>query len=50
MNSENKVKAVFLDRDGTLIDEPATEVVDSWDKFKLKDDLESLKQLKALFS
>lgn len=36
------LKVIFFDRDGTLIDEPATEIIDTWDKFCLKDDLASL--------
>lgn len=36
------LKAIFFDRDGTLIDEPATETIDTWDKFRLKDDLSAL--------
>ena len=41
------IKAVFLDRDGTLIDEPdtPTEAVASWEQFKLKSDLVSLVDL-----
>lgn len=34
--------AIFFDRDGTLIEEPATETIDTWDKFRLKEGLASL--------
>ena len=39
-------KAIFFDRDGTLIDEPSGEgTVNEWNLFKLKPDLASLKEL-----
>jgi histidinol-phosphatase len=40
------LKAIFFDRDGTLIDEPETETVDTWEKFRLKEGLESLVSLR----
>ena len=41
-------KAVFLDRDGTLLDEPPNEVVDSWGKFKIKEGICYLSQLSSI--
>lgn len=37
--------AIFIDRDGTLLDEPATETIDTWDKFKIRDNISSLSKL-----
>ena len=39
------INAIFIDRDGTLIDEPETETIDAWDKFKIRDNISSLSRL-----
>jgi histidinol-phosphate phosphatase family protein len=41
------LKAIFFDRDGTLIDEPVTEIVNSWDKFHIKKGIKELKRLQT---
>lgn len=38
-------KAIFFDRDGTLIDEPASDVVSTWEEYIERPDLSALKQL-----
>jgi imidazoleglycerol-phosphate dehydratase/histidinol-phosphatase len=40
------MKVIFFDRDGTLIDEPETETINTWEKFHLKDGLGSLVKLR----
>lgn len=37
--------AIFIDRDGTLIKEPETEVVNTWEKFQIKSDTGCLANL-----
>lgn len=39
------IKAVFLDRDGTLLDEPKSEIVNTWGTFKIKNDIHCLSGL-----
>lgn len=43
------IKAILIDRDGTLIDEPETDVVNNWSLFKLKDDIGALANLKEKY-
>ncbi|HBX15820.1 MAG: D,D-heptose 1,7-bisphosphate phosphatase [Candidatus Magasanikbacteria bacterium GW2011_GWC2_41_17] len=38
-------KAIFIDRDGTLLDEPKTEIINTWDKFKIKNKIRCLAKL-----
>lgn len=42
------LRAIFFDRDGTLIDEPVPDVIDSWEKFKIKTDVSHLVELAKL--
>lgn len=44
-NSKNFLKAIFLDRDGVLIEEPKDDNVSSWKKFKIKEDVLALTSL-----
>src|SRR5665213_1017775 len=39
------MKTIFFDRDGTLINEPASKAIASWEDFKMRDDIGSLKKL-----
>lgn len=39
------IDAVFIDRDGTLLDEPKTEIINTWDKFKVKNEIRCLAKL-----
>ena len=39
------IKAIFIDRDGTLLDEPETEIINTWDKFRIKDEIHCLAKL-----
>ncbi|MBI2427116.1 MAG: HAD-IIIA family hydrolase [Candidatus Kerfeldbacteria bacterium] len=39
------IQTIFIDRDGTLLDEPITEIINSWDKFKIKNDIHCLAKL-----
>lgn len=39
------MKAIFIDRDGTLIDEPETEIINTWDKFNIKKEINCLQEL-----
>jgi histidinol-phosphate phosphatase family protein len=38
-------KAIFFDRDGTLIDEPSDDAVSTWEEYIERPDLDSLRQL-----
>src|SRR3989338_10658733 len=38
-------KAIFIDRDGTLLDESKTEIINTWDKFKIKNEIRCLAKL-----
>ena len=41
------IQAIFIDRDGTLLDEPITEIINTWDKFKVKNDIHCLAKLSS---
>jgi len=39
------IKAIFIDRDGTLLNEPKTEIINTWDKFRIKNEIHCLTKL-----